>query len=141
VSLQSLIFGLAKRLTTLRQLGFSDVDYSSGNFSKQMLTSHHFANGHVPHYRQFSTSSKHKEPKPRSMRRNGSQVFHVKTKLNLNSGTSKEKSTAVHREEALDFSPRCSYLPPVWYPLGQWQLHPTNHCHHRSLIACSGVSP
>ena len=38
-------------LTTLRQLGFTDVDYSSGNFSKQMLTSHHhFANGHVPHY-------------------------------------------------------------------------------------------
>ena len=46
----------AKGLTTLRQLGFSDVDYSSGNFSKQMLTSHHFANGHVPHYRQFSTT-------------------------------------------------------------------------------------
>jgi hypothetical protein len=29
----------------------------------------------------------------------------------------------------------------MWYPLGQLQLHPTNHYHHWSLIACSGVSP
>jgi hypothetical protein len=93
---------MTKGLTTLQQLGFNDVDYSSGNFSKQMLTSHHFANGHVPHYWQFSTTQ-----------------------------TSKEKPTAIHCEEALDFSkPRCSYLPHVWYPLGERQLHPTNHCHH-----------
>jgi hypothetical protein len=45
-----------KGLTPLRQLGFSDVDYSSGIFSKQMFTSHHFVNGHVPHYQQFSTT-------------------------------------------------------------------------------------
>lgn len=38
-------------LTTLRQLGFSDVDYRSGNFLKQMFTSHHFVNDHVSHYR------------------------------------------------------------------------------------------
>jgi hypothetical protein len=76
-----------------------------------MLTSHHFANGHVPHYRQVSTTQ-----------------------------TSRKKPTTVHGKEALDFSkPRCSYLLPVWYPLGQRQLHPTNHYHHRSLIACSGV--
>ena len=53
-----------------------------------------------------------------------------------------KKPTAVHCEEALNFSkPRCSYLMHVWYPLGQRQLHPTNHCHRRSLIACCGVSP
>ena len=104
-----------------------------------MLTSHHFAM--VMYHTTGSLASQ--RTKTKSMRWNGSHIFHVKTKLNLNSGTSMEKPTAVHREEALDFSkPRCSYLPPMWYLLGQRQLHPTNHCHHHpSLIACSGVSP
>ena len=69
-------------------------------------------------------------------------MYHITGSL-ANSGTSRKKPTAVYREEALDFSkPRCSYsyLPPMWYPLGQRQLQPTNHCHHQSLIAYSGVS-
>ena len=91
------------------QLGFSDVDYSSGNFSKQMLTSHHFGNSHVPHYRQFNTTPGKNQ-----------RLFIVRKHFS---------------------KPRFSYLPLVWYPLEERQLYPTNHGQHRSLIACSGVSP
>ena len=128
-----------KGLTTLRQMGFRDVDCTSGNFSN--FWSHcHSSCTTLPVVKDHTKFCKMDEDGWRWWA--GARYFTWRQTLTLNSGTSTLKPTAVLTQEALHFSlPRCSSLLLVWYPFLQRQLHCTNTCHHRNSRACSGVSP